>query len=147
MSVKTSFVMHSRYIKVFEDLPGEDVKRLILAMGAYVEKDIEPDFSGNPALTMAFRFIRASLDEEGAKWEETRNKRIKAGHLGGVASAASRGQAKQVLEDEAVEAFAMFEACRSARYMNGSNGQHLGRDCNRPEAIFYAQPRTPYGNA
>jgi len=95
MNGKTSFVMHSRHIKVFENLPGDDVKQIMLAIGAYVEKGVEPTFDGNAGLQMAFRFIRVDLDKEAEKWEETRAKRIEAGQKGGKVSAENRANAKQ----------------------------------------------------
>jgi hypothetical protein len=92
---KTSFIIHSRHVEVFKDLPGDDVKSLMLAIGEYVGTEKEPDFANNSGLLMAFRFIRVDLDKEAARWEETKKKRIEAGRKGGIASAASREQAKQ----------------------------------------------------
>ena len=100
MSGKTSFVMHIRHLDVFADLPGDDVKRLMLAMGEYVESGIIPDFSDNPELKMAFKFVRADLDREAVKWEQTKKSRIEAGRKGGIASAERREQNKQTKLNE-----------------------------------------------
>jgi len=41
------------------------------------------DFSDDAGLKVAFSFIRADLDRDHVKWEETKAKRIEAGRLGG----------------------------------------------------------------
>jgi hypothetical protein len=92
---KSSFIIHVRHVEVFKDLPGDDVKQLLLSIGEYVKTGTEPAFENNAGLKMAFRFIRVDLDREAEKWEETRTKRIEAGRKGGLASAASREQSKQ----------------------------------------------------
>jgi hypothetical protein len=87
--------MHTHYRESFSDLPGDDVKLLMIALCEYVEEGTKPDFADNVALRTLFTVIRAELDRDYAKWEETKAKRIEAGHKGGIASAERREQAKQ----------------------------------------------------
>jgi len=83
--------MYLRYIEIFKDLSGDDIKRLMLAIGAYIEHRTMPSFT-DAGLKMAFNFIRSDLDRDAVKWEETKFKRVEAGRKGGLASVENRKQ-------------------------------------------------------
>jgi len=82
MSGKTSFVMYTRYAEPFNILNGDDVKRLITAIFAYVERGDVPNFGSNASLNMAFAVVRADLDRDAAKWEESKARMSAGGKKG-----------------------------------------------------------------
>lgn len=56
-----------------------------MALFAYCNRGELPE--GDPAVSMAFSFIRAAMDENAARWEQTRAARSEAGRAGGLAKA------------------------------------------------------------
>lgn len=92
MADKKSFVLYCDYRQHFELLSLEDQGRLLMAIFDYVETGAEPSLE--PIPMMAFSFIRAQLDRDLKKYEETCRRRAEAGRAGGYAKAA---KAKQTL--------------------------------------------------
>lgn len=69
-------------IPMFEKLEPAQLGRLTLAIMYYSKEGIEPDFSDDPVLDIAFASIRASVDENGKKYEATSASRSGAGKKG-----------------------------------------------------------------
>lgn len=67
---------------MFEKLEPAQLGRLTLAIMYYSKEGIEPDFSDDPVLDIAFASIRASVDENGKKYEATSAIRSGAGKKG-----------------------------------------------------------------
>lgn len=86
MSQKKSFVVYSDYLQHVEMLDMEQRGRLFTALLRYAETGEVEDLDGMTA--MAFSFMRAQIDRDTAKWEETRLRRSLAGRKGGLARAA-----------------------------------------------------------
>ena len=86
MSQKKSFVVYSDYLQHVEMLDLEQRGKLLTAMLRYAELGELEELDGMTA--MAFSFIRAQMDRDMAKWEETRLQRSLAGRKGGLARAA-----------------------------------------------------------
>jgi len=83
MADKKSFVLYCDYRQHFELLPPEDQGRLLMAIFDYVETGAEPSLE--PIPMMAFSFIRAQLDRDLKKYEETCPRAGGGGRLGGEA--------------------------------------------------------------
>lgn len=69
-------------IPMFEKLEPAQLGRLTLAVMYYSKEGIEPDFSDDPVLDIAFASLRASVDENGKKYEATSAYRSGAGKKG-----------------------------------------------------------------
>lgn len=63
-----------------------------MALFAYSNRGETPDAS-DPAIFMAFSFVRAAMDENEAKYMETQTARAEAGRAGGLAKASKRSKA------------------------------------------------------
>jgi hypothetical protein len=83
MADKKSFVLYCDYRQHFELLSPEDQGRLLMAIFDYVETGAEPSLE--PIPMMAFSFIRAQLDRDLKKYEETCKRRAEAGRRSGEA--------------------------------------------------------------
>lgn len=83
MADKKSFVLYCDYRQHFELLPPEDQGSLLMAIFDYVETGAEPSLE--PIPMMAFSFIRAQLDRDLKKYEETCKRRAEAGRRSGEA--------------------------------------------------------------
>ncbi len=79
---KKSFILYNSYADSFRRLSMEDRGELITAIFAYVETGEEPLWL-SPAVSMAFSFIRSSLDRDREAYEETCQKRAESGKKGG----------------------------------------------------------------
>ena len=77
--------MYVRYSEPFNILNCDDIKRLMTAIFAYVERGDVPNFNDNVGLNMAFSVVRADLDRDAAKWEESKE-RMSAGGKKGMAA-------------------------------------------------------------
>lgn len=93
MADKKSFVLYCEYKKHFELLSPEDQGRLLMAIFDYVESGAEPQLE--PLPMMAFSFIRAQMDRDIAKYEETCRRRAEAGKKGGRPSKTNVSDEKQ----------------------------------------------------
>lgn len=78
---KKSFMLYLDYRQHLALLSDEDRGRLLMALFDYAETKTAPELSG--AAGMAFSFIKAQMDRDDAKYEETVEKRRSAGRQGG----------------------------------------------------------------
>lgn len=85
---KKSFVLYADLIHTVELLDDELAGKLFKHLLQYVN-DLQPETS-NAVLKIAFEPIKQQLKRDLKDWEQTREKRVNAGHLGGVKSAESR---------------------------------------------------------
>ena len=74
----------------FSEMSGEQVKQMLHAMRMYAQTGENPDFSGSPAMKMAWCFLRDFIDRDKGKYEEIREKRAKSGAKGGKKSGETR---------------------------------------------------------
>jgi len=87
---KRSIVLYIDLVQHVRQLPLDEVGEVFLAVLNYADTGELPELSG--AAGMCFSFIRAQLDRDTEKWEETRAKRIVSGRTGGIASGIARKQ-------------------------------------------------------
>lgn len=74
---KSSFVLYLDYKKHFDLIQDDgDFRRLIEAIFAYCEDGSEP-YNLSPVAEMAFSFVRANLDRDNGKYNETKDRRKK----------------------------------------------------------------------
>lgn len=74
---KDSFILYTEQQEVFDNLSDEEAGQLIKAIFNYVETGEASNL--NKTLNLAFIPIRQNIDRNSDKWEETKNKRSKAG--------------------------------------------------------------------
>ena len=86
--VKDSFVLYRSYLEHIRLLSNEDRGIWITAILHYVSDLPLPEMK--PEVRMAFSFVRAKIDEDYLKYQETLEKKRKAGQKGGIASGISR---------------------------------------------------------
>lgn len=104
---KKSVLLYTDWAEPLRTLPLEEIGRLFLAILDYTQTGTAPVLE-NPAADMAFQFVRLRLDANTQKWDEIRQKRQKAGAMGGrqrqanQANAALARQNSQTLADQAV---------------------------------------------
>jgi hypothetical protein len=98
---KKSFVLYTDYREQISLLSDEEAGRLFKGIFEYIDNGAIPNFSGNLGLKIAFSFVRANLDRDIAKYEQTRKERAAAGREGGTKSGETRRQAKQNKANEA----------------------------------------------
>ena len=79
---KKSFVLYLDYEQHFNLLNVEQRGELITAVFEYCRTGQMPKIDG--IVAMAFSFIKATLDRDGDKWEQTRKARSDAGKKGGA---------------------------------------------------------------
>lgn len=101
-AVKESFILYTKYKRQFELLSNEKRGELIMAIFEYVETREPPVLDGT--LAMAFSFIRADIDSNLTKWEETCRKRAAAGSKGGRQRVAKQAIACDAWQNEAKQA-------------------------------------------
>lgn len=94
---KKSLVLYHDIRQPLEQLTDEQRGKLFMALLDYSEHGTDPGFS-DPALSMAFSFIRTAIDRDTKKWEAIRKKRADAGGKGG----------KKTQENKANQANACF---------------------------------------
>ena len=81
---------------VFKSLPLEEAGRLILAIYDYEQRNISPDFSGNPALKFAWNtHIKPKIDENVEKYDAICKARKNAGSKGGRPSQNNQDKPKK----------------------------------------------------
>lgn len=78
---KKSFILYHDYRQHLALLSDEERGRLLMALFDYAETKTVPELSG--AVLMAFSFIKAQMDRDDARYEETVEKRRNAGRQGG----------------------------------------------------------------
>ena len=83
MTDKKSFIIYIDYRQHLELLEPEEQGRLLMAMFDYAESGVLPKFEGG--LKMAFSFIKAQMDRDKEKYQETCRRRAEAGRKSGKA--------------------------------------------------------------
>lgn len=97
---KKSFVLYADYKHTFDLLTDEQAGKLIKHLLRYVN-DENPEMD-DILLKVAFEPIKRQLKRDLVDWETKREKRVAAGHVGGLKSGESRQkkQTKQMLQKE-----------------------------------------------
>lgn len=88
MDGKKSFILYCDIGQHLELLSNEDTGLLFKGIVHYADSGEPPKLP--PMATMAFSFIRAQIDRDQEKWNNTREKRRAAGKSGGIKSGESR---------------------------------------------------------
>ena len=88
MDSKKSFILYCDIGQHLELLSHEDAGLLFKGIVHYADTGDPPKLP--PIATMAFSFIRAQIDRDQEKWNNTREKRRAAGKSGGIKSGESR---------------------------------------------------------
>ncbi len=102
--VKDSFVLYRSYLNHIELMSLENRGIWITAILCYVNDLPLPEMP--PDVRMAFSFVKGRIDEDYRKYQETLEKKRKAGQKGGIASGISRrseASASSASENEANE--------------------------------------------
>lgn len=115
---KKSFMLYYDYREQLALLTDEERGRLLMAILDYGETGAEPELDG--ATRMAFSFIRAQMDRDAEKWEQTRQARARAGQQGGLRSGQTRKAASSSKHEEAKEANASIASEEEAEGSEGS---------------------------
>lgn len=116
---KKSFMLYYDYREQLALLNDEERGRLLMALFDYGETGTVPELDG--ATRMAFSFIRAQMDRDADKWEQTRQARARAGQQGGLKSGQSRkASAEAPKHDEANGANASIASADEAEESPGS---------------------------
>lgn len=92
MNGKKSFVLYHDMRQPLAILSDAQRGKLLLALFDYAEQGALPSFDDDGALSMAFSFIRQTLDRDAASWEETRRVRAEAGRKGAESTNGKRRQ-------------------------------------------------------
>ena len=82
MADKNSFIVRLELMEQLEMLSTDQIGALFMAMCRYVRDGDHPAFS-DPMLKMLFSIVRAQLDRDAEKYEETCKARSEAGKRGG----------------------------------------------------------------
>ena len=115
---KKSFMLYYDYREQLALLTDEERGRLLMAILDYGETGAVPELEG--ATRMAFSFIRAQMDRDAEKWEQTRQARARAGQQGGLKSGQTRRAAAPSKQGEANEALASSASGGEAEGGTGS---------------------------
>ncbi len=91
---KQSFILYHSIRKPLELLDDEQAGKLLKAILNYSEYGEEPE-TEDGMISMAFAFIRNSLDKDTEAWEEKSQRRAEAGSKGGKQTQANASKAKQ----------------------------------------------------
>ena len=75
--MKNSFVLYTEFYEVMKDLTDAQIGKLHRAIYIYQLEGKVIDL--DPALAMAFKFVKVKLDKNQTKWEEEKIKRSEAG--------------------------------------------------------------------
>lgn len=93
---KMSLILPYEFEVVFKSLPLEDAGLLILAIYAYEQRCVEPDFSKKPALLFAWTtHIKPRIDENVERYKATCEVRRQSGSKGGKATQEKQRKANQ----------------------------------------------------
>ena len=90
ITMKDSFVLYTKYSKHIQKLSMEQRGILFTAILSYMEEEELPEMEA--ATDMIFGIIKEDIDECNRKWEETKQKRVMAGSVGGKAKARNAKQ-------------------------------------------------------
>ena len=71
MAKRKGFMMYTEWVDIIEELPGEDVKRLLLDMRRYADTGEAPNYDENLLLRMAWKMIGARLDADAERYART----------------------------------------------------------------------------
>lgn len=102
MKEKNTKVFYDNWAGVFEDLSGDDARRLIIALLKYKpNKDtIDDYFPVGDALRTTFRPMMEAINANHRKYEESHMRRQNAGKKGGEAKAKNDKIRKLMLDDD-----------------------------------------------
>lgn len=100
--MRNSFVLYVDAGQHIDLLSDAEAGALVKALFHYAATgEINQNLS--PAATMAFSFIRAQIDRDGQKYEETRRKRAEAGRRGASATNSKRAANSANADSEAAK--------------------------------------------
>lgn len=124
---RESFILYTIHKSAWMSLSNDDAGLLIKAILDYQTGD---PVSLPPIPNAFFTMIKAYLDRDAAKWEQTVEKRRQAGAKGGVASGRSRRkQAKQEQANEANASLAKQTKQTQANEANQANPSCIDVSC------------------
>lgn len=89
---KKSFVLYIDNSIIIDQLSDEEAGRLFRSIFEYQKEGIEPDFSSDPVLSMAFAVFKIALDRDAEKYEARCEKNRMNGRKGGIANARKNKQ-------------------------------------------------------
>lgn len=78
-----------------DEMTDSETKQMLKAMRQYAQSGEEPDFTGSPAMRMAWCFLRDSISRDKERYEEIREQNRENGRKGGQASGAARRKNSQ----------------------------------------------------
>lgn len=84
-----SFIVYGAWEQQFSLLPPEKQGALMMALFAYINRGELPN-EADPAVKMAFYFIKAAMDDNREKYAKTCAQRSEAGRAGGLAKSSKR---------------------------------------------------------
>lgn len=98
---KISFILYNSFYNPIKALKNEQLGRLFRSIFNYT---INGEIPQDDDILIAFMFIKSQIDIDSEKWEETKEKKVEAGRLGGIQRALNQQQAlssksKQCLKD------------------------------------------------
>ena len=138
--LKKSFVLYYDYRNHLALLSDEERGKLLMALLDYGEHGKEPELEG--AALMAFSFIRAQMDRDTAKYEETCRKRREAGKQGGRPAKPKESNEKQ---SETKKANAFSEKQDEAKKADTDNDNETDTDTYKNgSSVLPAHDITPY---
>ena len=128
-SSRKSMVMYYDMIDLLERMDGEDAKQLVLSMLIYSRDGVVPDH--RPDIDLVFTLLKAQIDRDNDRYDDTVKKRSDAGRKGGKASDKQNKQA---------EANAYFAKQTEQMQTNEANAkQNKQMQTNQANASFAKQ--------
>ena len=125
-----SFVLYTNYIDQIELLDDAQRGRLLTAIFAHAAGQDIPDLDG--ITSMCYSFIASQMDRDKQKYDETVEKRRKAGRKGGQAKASNTVEEEAIpnnaKQSQAKEANASFAKQSQAKEANASFAKHNDND-------------------
>lgn len=116
MAEKQSVILYHDWFSVFESLPGDEVKELILAIIKYSQNGTEPEFNSSN-LNIAWKFIEIALRKDNEKYIEKCVRNAENGKKGGRPK-------KQTLSEKTEKTEWVFEKPKKADNNNDNNNNN-----------------------
>ena len=98
-STRKSIIIYTDILQHLQMLSLEESGSVLVGILNYANTGEVPKLTA--AAGMCFSFLRAQIDRDTEKWERTREMRVEAGRIGGIASGESRSTPKQNEANEA----------------------------------------------
>jgi hypothetical protein len=117
---KNSFVMYANYMEHIELLDRMQRGDLLTAIMLYAEQKELPQMDG--ITKMAFSFIKAQMDRDKGKYEQTVNRRREAGKLGGRPKKEENKEESKRKQTKAKKANGFLEKQTKAKKPDNVNG-------------------------